>query len=454
MAGHANGNTVDDAGNPVNRDRTAINKESIPGMGLVSKMLTYADEMYDTLPEGDLKRSMENPHDPMTAKRRAFTRPMIQPTLEHMARFKGGRSNPLSGEWTIGSDSLDEDVEAALLESIGHAVESARMDSLATTTSVMYNQPTIYQFLVVQSFQDMRAPQFVKVFGPGSENTGNGGWQDFGEGIGSVFRLPYESYTNPGGTGFQLGTADGGLLTTQGAEIQAGTTNISWKSFAPIPRAIAATLALEPILQMGKGPLNLSIVTRNLLHMAARKCRTIDTALQNEMAFAAMEYNAVVVTSESPNLPDNSVFPASGLATVNLNPTKIASAAVVASTDKFVVYGTNVIGAVRMVTGGSNSASPYVGTNGWQPNPVVVPRVLNDINAAGQATSTTLNPITVTAPGAAVPGLLAGGGGGDYQIYNDGSGAVATYAMDYAHGVLVFKSGVTGSAESSRRQSP
>ena len=467
MAGHAKGNTVDDPLNPNSatyqghldtaQRRSAVVHEDIPGMNIVRKMLTYSDEIVEGY-NGAVTDEFANPRDPGVQKVRAYNLKELEPTLRQMVAMQGGRS-PLDG-WNLGSDSVEDEVEEHLLATLKASLDNVKMlagaDALATTTSVLYNQPTILMYMVVQAFQDMRAAQFVKVFGPGAmmnASARQGGWLDLGEGIGSVFRLPYESYVNPGGYGFQKGTADAGLLTSEGAQIPAGTTEYSWKSFAPIARAIASTMSLEGILQMGRGPLNLSVVTRNLLHMAARKCRTIDTALQNEMYYAAMEYGAVVVTAESYTtgnsyLPDNSVYNASGSITVNLNPTKLADAAVVASTDKFVTYGANVVGAVRLVTGGSATAAPYVGTNGYAPNPIVVPRVVNDINSAGQGTSTTTNPITITAPAAQVPGLFAGGPGGDNQIYNDGSGNAQTYAVDYVNGVLVFNaaSGVTGSA--------
>lgn len=447
LHGLATGNTVDDAANLL-AQRSAVVHEDIPGFSVVKKMLALSDQYVESRVQAyDL---FLDPRDPNTKALRAYTHEMFQPTLRAMVKMHGGASLQ-SDEWHAGSDSLEDEVEQHLLDTLAQISGRASMDSLATTTSVLYNQPTILMYMAIQAFQDLRAAQFVKVFGPGSTpDTAMGmpGFQDLGAGIGTVFRVPYESYTDPGGTGFHSGTADGGLFTTEGAEIQAGTVDYSWRSFAPVDRAIATTMSLKGILTMGKGPLNLSVVTRNLLHMAARKCRTIDTAIQNEMSDIAFEYGAVVVTAESYTtgnsyLPDNSVYLVGGSVTINLNPAKTAVATVVASTDKYAIYGSTVVSAIRLVTGGSATAAPYVGTNGYAPNPIVRPRTTADLNAAGAITSTTTNPFTITAPAAQVPGLYAGGTGGDNQIHNDGSGTTATYAVDWINGVLLFNTAST-----------
>ena len=61
-------------------------------------------------------------------------------------------------------------------------------------------------------------------------------------------------------------------------------------------------------------------------------------------------------------------------------------------------------------------------------------------DAAGQVTTTTLNPITLTLPAAGVEGYLDDNG----DIQDRPGAAGATFAIDYNNGVIVFKSGVTG----------
>jgi hypothetical protein len=194
---------------------------------------------------------------------------------------------------------------------------------------------------------------------------------------------------------------------------------------------------------------------RAIWHMAARKCRTIDTLLGNEMMNAALEYGAVAVANEAYttggagglDLASNSAMPAAGAVTVNLNTTKIASAAVAAG-DKSVTYGTGnatggaaVKAALRLQAGGGASVAgtgTYFSTNTTGPTPIVPPRSLVTLASNGSDSLSTLNAISISAPAAQVLGYL----GKDGNIYS-APGTTATYAIDYVNGVVVFIAGQT-----------
>ena len=343
---------------------------------------------------------------------------------------------------------------------IGRQIQAvAGCDSYATAVSALPNQPTVMRWLLTQAFQDMRMLQFCQPIGPGQDaGEGMPGWENQ-QGLGRVFKVPYETYVDPSGWGFEYGSVDFGLLTPENQGITEGTINIYWDTFNPLWRTNATSATIQGLKSIGNGPLNLAAMARNLWHMTARKSRSIDTALANEMLDVALEYGAVAVTGETytagnNGLANQTVFPASGAVTVNLNPAKTAAAAVVAGTDYSATYpnpnvasggGTTPTCAVRLLSGTAvgQNAAPYFGTNTFTPNPTVRPRATLTLTSAGADSTGTLNPIAVSVPAAQVLGVL----GPDGLIYSF-PGTTATYAIDYANGVLLFNStsGVTGAA--------
>jgi hypothetical protein len=161
-------------------------------------------------------------------------------------------------------------------------------------------------------------------------------------------------------------------------------------------------------------------------------------------------------------LPNNSVYLAAGPVVVNLNPQKKASAAIALGSNNYpsdmsVTYPASVpagiqqvVAACRLLAGGANTnaapfygfynGSGYPGTIG--PGPIVRPRSTATLsNAAGNTTTTTINPITVTGTlTTPVQGEVTSTGG----IWSY-PGTTATFAIDYENGVIVFASGaVTG----------
>jgi hypothetical protein len=360
--------------------------------------------------------------------RENFINPLIEDTAK---RHKNSKSVT---EWFAKEDSLMTGGEKALVDSMGQW--SAAGDQTLTTN--MYNQPTILTALLIQSFQDMQMLQFVDGFGPGLD-MGAGGWAPNTNGIGSVLRVPVEYYAAPSGYGLIDGTFDAGLLVPENLGIPEAQVLTTWLPFAPAWRRVAVSLTRDVIKTMGNGPLNYPAVARHLYHMAYDKSRRIDTALGNEISAISDEYGATVVSSETVNLANNTSYLAGGSVTVNLNPTKLASASV-AATDPFVTYGANVVGAIRLKTSGLGTASPYVGTT-TTVVPIVRPRVTVDLTAAGVPTSTTKNPITFSTPASGVIfGYITSAG----QVANiPGVAGTANCAVDYENGVIVVTSAFT-----------
>ena len=437
------GSTVNDASHP----RSEVVFEHRPGAAQVNRLLTEGDSiMRNTV--GSAFGGL-NPDNPDVKSQRKRNRAALEPLMDGFAEKMYGRDG--IAQAFVAKDSTDD----GFLSSVSKIV-TAR-DSFAGTTSNLLNQPTVFQTLLVQAFQDLRCLDFVQAIGPGTQTNGTASGWDMQHGFGSVFKVPYESYTDPANYGFEYNNIDYGLLfpnTSQG--IDEGTVNVYWDTFFPNWRFNATSNDIQSINSLGRGPLNYPVIARQLLHMAYRKSRTIDTALANEFPDIAFEYGAVAVATETyttgnGRLANNSVLPASGAVSVNLNPTKTA-VATIASTDKSITYGLGnssggvaVIAAIRMLcgtTGSIGGTTTYCGSsNIYGPTPVVRPRAQQTLNSQGQVTTSTLNPIAITAPAAAVLGVL----GSDGNIYST-PGTTATYAIDFINGVIVFASGVVGAA--------
>lgn len=338
-------------------------------------------------------------------------------------------------------------------------------DSYTTSIAQLPNQPTIMRWIGVQNFQDMRSLQFCAAMGPGYGTDGGAGWE-MQNGIGRVFKLDYESYQDPPGWGQEYGVFDAGLLTPENVEIAEGTPVEFWQTYNPQWRFNATSATIQGIKSLGNGPLNLNVMARSLWHMSARKSRTIDTALSNEITDVSLEYGAVAITNETYNsanhgLANQTVYQ-NGSTTipgdsatsvvVNLNPAKQASAVVVYLSDDYAVYpvpgvvpgpgGQLPIAAVRLLSGSivGQNAAPYFGSNTFTRNPIVRPRTTTTLTSAGADSTSTLNPISVTAPSSATQGYL----GSDGYIYSL-PGPTATFAVDWTRGTIVFSSGVTAS---------
>jgi len=447
--------TVTDEANPSNVTNV---REVRPGMAAVDRYLAAMDE---SLKKGPMANDGLTPNfnDPSTLTRRTYNRRVMDPILDECFDIQYGTTGGLNAI----SDSSDPwDTVTKELNAVAQA------DSYTSALAQVPNQPTIYRAMLTQAFQDQKALKFAGAVGPGQAGKASSGWE-VKTGFGRVFKVPYESYTDPTAYGFQYGGLDFGLTNPENAGVYEGTVDYFWDTFFPLWRSVATSSTIQAIKSIGNGPLNLDLNGRNIWHSQARKSRTIDMGISNEMFRVALEYAVTAKTNETytsgnNGLANQTVF-GNGASTVvpgqvtasvivNLNPTKIASAAVAftsgAPTDDYAIYpnpnvtpsgsGVIPIGAVRLLAGaavGVNSGT-YFGTNGQSKNPVVPPRAQLTLTSGGADSNSTLNPISVSAPAGAVLGYL----GSDGYIYSS-PGTSATYAVDYMNGVIVFASGVS-----------
>ena len=426
----------------------SVKNEATPGQEGFERLLAATD---DFLRMGSVSPSIGglNPDSPSTKSLRAHNRQMMSPIIDEWQNIhaKAIGNEKFWGAITDSADTSDS------LQKQFQAI--AQTDSYTTAVSQLPNQPTVMKWILTQAFQDQKGLQYCAAMGPGFGNEGGDGWETR-RGLGRVFKVFYESYQDPSGYGFEYGNVDFGLLTPENQGITEGSIVGYWDTFYPQFRKNATSDTIEGIKSIGNGPLNLSAVARNLWHVSARKSRTIDLAIMNEMPDVTMEYSATAVSAETyttgnRGLPNQSVYPGSGTITVNLNPTKTAVTTPTIGTDDYIQYpnpnvptsgqGLAPIAAMRLLGGTAvgQNASPYFGTNTFTKNPIVRPRNQLTLTSAGADSTSVLNPISMSAPSSMVLGVL----GVDGYIYST-PGTTATYAIDYANGVVVFASGVTG----------
>jgi hypothetical protein len=383
---------------------------------------------------------------------RAANRPIIEKWCENLLQNKATAKT--AGEFVSALDSLDQ------FSSAPFAMDTVAATD-ATVLSNFYNQPTVSTALIVQSYQDLTALQYVDPIGP---STGNGdpNWTSIpnGQGMpGWVLRIPSETYVAPTGVGVEAvrpnwGSFYGGLQVADNTGIPEGVVSTVWESFATTPRNIGFSVTRGTSRAAGLGPLNLDIVARHMYHVTYGKNRTLDNAIYSDMLQSSDAYLSVPVTNESVNLTYNSSYNAAGSVIVNLNPRKAASAvpAVATSTtsaDPYIQFGANVTAAIRTTGGatpGASGATIYSGTS-YGTTPIVKTKITADLNQNGSYSTTTTYPVTVSAPASMIVGYLDGTG--QVQSYPsswlNASPGVATFAVDYETGVLAFSSGLSGS---------
>jgi len=414
--GFVKGDTVNDPASANAR----VKSTAKPWMEGVDKILAAADD-HCRATSHDI-----NPDDPDVKKRREHNRKFTDRIVEELAVSRAGCDSVEA--WFKRIDGEANFSDKAFFDGMQKLVGGD-----ATTTSQLFNQPTIANAFIIQSFQDMQSLDFVQGIGPGMRASGSVGWEQSVGGIGQVLRVPVEYYSNPAGYGAASGTFDAGLFTPEGSGIDEGTVKTVWLSFAPAWRRIAASMTRDAIKAMGNGPANYGVVGRTLFHLGYDKSRRVDKGILDEMLAISDEYGAVTVAAESPSLANQSSYNAAGGVTVNLNPTKVASGAVVLATDAYATYGAGVVAGIRVKTRGNGTSAPYMGT-AYGSDPIVRPRVQTDLNATGQVTTTTKNPITIGGAGAQVMGYLDV----NKAIQQIPGLASPTYAVDWENGVVVF----------------
>ena len=441
----AKGNTVNDPNNP---SRAEVTRETRPGQAIAMKLVAASDEYIKSQQYNPYFAGMNVTSD-ATANLRKRNLAQMEPVLDECMEWWAKRN---AGAGRMFADSVNTD--QGFLDSFKMI---AGTDSFAGTTSNLLNQPSVFQYLLIEAWQDLRGLQFCQALGPGA-TPGNGlpGWES-NAGVGRVFKVPYETYQNAANWGFQTGNVDFSNLFPATGGIDEGTVNVTWDTFFPQWRYFATSASIEAIRSLGNGPLDYPVIARELFHMAARKSRAIDTAIMNEIPDIAREYGATAVSLEAyttgnSRLPNNSVLPASGAVTVNLNPAKTAVAAV-AATDRSKTYGTGnanggaaVVAAIRLLAGTPGTVGGttiYYSKNIDGASPIVRPRTTRTLTSAGADSDGVSNPVTVTVPSSQVLGVFNPADGNVYSF----PGTTATFAVDWSNGVLVFTTtaGLAGS---------
>lgn len=436
-----------------------VKHEARPSSGMAAKLSAMADEWL----QAGFDQYGIAPNTKEQQVLRGVNRRQIQPLLDD-AMVQLSKIKTMDQAYNFAVDNT-RDEEAEIQELCTGLINmlSAKQDnravaaSDATTMTQLWNQPTIAEWFLVQGFQDLQQLPNVRVIPP----TGAGGanWLRAGLSggrVGSTLRVMTEYWQDGQNYTYQSGSYDAGGLIPDGTALEYGSVNTNWQEYGTFMREFAFAVSMSAILQMGHGPLNYPAVMRSIFHVAARMSRARDKALADEQFNFATEYNAVAVSSEvygTTPLADNSVGPASGAVTVNLNPNKTAVTAVAAASgyataDPFITYAatvpsaapataTAIVAALRLKCGGNGTSAPYVG-NATGIGQIVRPRTSRTIsNSNGQVSSTTTNPISITSPTAQVLG--------NYDpinkvILNPTSGGSATYAIDYNNSCVVFNS--------------
>jgi hypothetical protein len=277
------------------------------------------------------------------------------------------------------------------------------LDAVSVTTSQVLNQPTILTAVIVQAFQDVESAQFMftDVF------------------KGSEWRLPIETFTSAAQYNPLTGLPD--LAVSEGVGITPSTLNLGWQSFSPTWRRNAVSITEDVIRQLETGPLNYATIARATYHIAFDKRRKVDDAAYLEMLMASDEYAPFAVSSETP--ASASAVTATGV------PSGSNASYLYALKPTTVKYEAPTI---------SSSTGNVVGGN-----PVVRPRITNQIQPSGQVKAVTVNPVSITVGGTAL--VLGAWDGTNIVSF---SGTTAQAAVDFEHGVVYFNSasGVNPSA--------
>jgi hypothetical protein len=270
----------------------------------------------------------------------------------------------------------------------------------AITTTNLLNQPTILTAILVQSYQDCEALQFV--------------FTDIFKG--DEARQPVEtpSYVDAwDGISFLQD-----IFVGEGVGISPAQVNLTWQSYSPRWRKTAVELTKEAMRQLQSGPANYPALARALYHITQNKMRKIDNALYLEQLMISDEYAPLTVTAETPDAANK--VTATGL------PAGSNAAYLYKLEPATPDYQAPSISAAGVATGG---------------NPVLRPRAVTQHNADGTVTTTVSNAFACSVSGSPIVQ-----GAWDGTNIQDIPGAgTAQFAVDYEHGIVYFKAtGVSG----------
>jgi hypothetical protein len=350
-------------------------------------------------PHLEVARRMGEAHDAYMRKTENF---IADPVLrEHNKAFVE--------QLTASAEAKSGGALVSSAEAILDSAEGWDVITDSTTTSNLWNQPTIATMLLRLVYQDLAMTQFCGGIGPKAfeKTTVNGQ-------IGSVLRVPTKVYIEPTGS-LALPGYDSSLFSSgEDLGIPPASVQTSWQTFFPQWRKVALIVTKEVQTAMKHGPLNFDVMAELSSDMIADMKRRIDRALAEEMIASANEYAAVAVASEATiagNLISNTTTPA---------------------------YGATVTFYAKLIGAGTSGAPAMP--------PVLRRRATADLSSSGQFSTAIKYAVAIT--GAAttqVEGYLDAAGN-----INAIPGVVGTvtFAVDYENGIVVFNaaSGIIATA--------
>lgn len=278
--------------------------------------------------------------------------------------------------------------------------------ALVIGNSDMRNMPIISRNIIKQLFQRLVALQYVQALGPskGLGSAGAGGGP-----FGSEFKIPSVVYVPP--------THNRKRYVGPTDPIPQSSSAIRFQSFWAQMRAIGFAIPDQLVDQLKNGALQIDPLALMIEQVTQDMARAIDDHLLEEFQQTCDEYGAVAVTGEV-SVGGNAVYSSGGSAAITYD-------------GATVTYGSGVTFVVKALSGASGG------------RPIVLPRTVYSLDAAGSETSTVKNPISVTfASTTQVRGELDA----DRQIVAINPGETPTYAVDFERGYFVFNaaSGANG----------
>lgn len=285
-------------------------------------------------------------------------------------------------------------------------------DAASITSSNLANQPALSLAIQIERFQQSLAMLTAPVLGPDAFVSGAG---VSSPGIGSVLRIPTETYTPPAAN-VEPNIGDE-LLGAEDGEIPEARVDLRFQDFAPRWNRLAFSISTEAQQALANGPLDYDAIARGLFHVTEHSARVIDQAYLREVIQATDEFGKVAVSSEVATTGDANLTYGAGGSQGG--------------------YGANVVLVVKLRRGGTIAAPRTE-------RPAVRTRISKKLDADGFMTSTTINPASVgSAVGFVITdrqGYVGIGSDGLKQVQGTVGGLAATWALDWEAGNFVATS--------------
>jgi len=364
---------------PEGRVYAEANQHTKPWQPIVDRIIAYNDRYAGRLG-----------HQPQPGLRE-FNKPIIDKIIDH---FLVGR---IAGfEQMVDSRQYDSFINQHRRQAYGVFCDNVKQfepllddvqggfeamvatDDVSVGTAQVFNQPTILTVVLVQAFQECEALQFL--------------WNDVF--MGKEWRIPVETFTSAATADALTGQED--LFSDEGVGIAESSIDLGFLHFTAAWRRNAVSVTSDVARELLTGPVHYDTIARAIYHIGFDHRRKIDNAAYDEMFRTSDEYDPTIVSSEIPN----------SLTSVS--------------------DGTNVVYKYNLTIDGDGST-----TAGR--NPVVIPRTVSYLDAAGQLQSSVINPIAVTVGRSALTGGYRNAAG---NIVGAGAG----FAVDFENGVMYFTS--------------